>query len=392
MRLMPSEARDMAQRRQVRALVLVSSLATGGAERVTVSFLRRLAEQGRPAMACTLTSCDDGPLAKELAQAGVDRRDLGARRLADPRAFVRLLSLLKRERIEVIHAHGQDASILAAAARMVSPVPLIVTRHVLEEPATNWRQRLRVRLALSSFRRADAGVAVSAAAADTLARLAGIRRRSVEVIRNGIETARFDRPELTARRSEIREMLGVRKIDFILLVPAMLRNGKGQEILLSALPTILELAPAVRVLFAGDGEHEDALRALARPYGETVVFLGARDDIPELLAACDLVVLPSRAEALPTVLMEAAAAGKPVVATRVGGTSELVDDGRTGLLVPADNSDALARAVVDMCANPAKARTFGDRAHKLALSHFELEQQIERTLSLWAQVASARRA
>jgi glycosyltransferase involved in cell wall biosynthesis len=391
MRLLPSEARDMAQGGQVRALVLISSLATGGAERVTVSFLRRLAEQGRSALACTLTSRHDGSLARELTEACVTRWDIRARRLADPLAFVRLLMLLKRERIAVIHAHGQDACILAAAARMVSGIPLVITRHVLEEPGANWRERVRARLTLAAFRHADAAIAVSSAAADTLAGLAQMPRGSVKVIRNGIEVARFDDPDLAARRARIRASLGFRGEEFLLLVPAVLREGKGHEVLLSALPIILGQAPTLRVLFAGDGEREEALRGLARPYGDAVVFLGARDDIPELLAACDLVALPSRAEALPTVIMEAAAAGRPVVATRVGGTAELVEDGVTGLLVPPDDPAALARAVVDLWCDPAKARAFGAGAARLASRRFGLDEQVELTLAVWADVAAARR-
>ena len=107
MRLMPSEAREMAAGTGVRALVLISSLATGGAERSTVSFMRALAKRGYAAVLCTLTSRDDGPIAAELAASGVVRRDLRSSRLANPLALFRLLSLLRTERIELVHAHGR---------------------------------------------------------------------------------------------------------------------------------------------------------------------------------------------------------------------------------------------------------------------------------------------
>jgi glycosyltransferase involved in cell wall biosynthesis len=166
----------------LRALVLLSGLATGGAERVTVSFLRRLKALGIQAAVCTVTGRHDSRLAGEIRDADIVRHDLGARRLADPRAAVRLARLLWREQVDVVHAHGQDASILAAAVRPFARVPLVVTRHVLDEPSASWRQRLRARLACAAFRRADAVVAVSCAAADRLAELARLARTSIEVI------------------------------------------------------------------------------------------------------------------------------------------------------------------------------------------------------------------
>jgi glycosyltransferase involved in cell wall biosynthesis len=365
----------------------MSSLATGGAERVTVSFLRRLQEKETETMACTVTARHDGPLAAELSEAGVIRRDLGARRLADPLAPLRLLQLLRRERVDVVHAHGQDASILGAAVRSLSGVPLIITRHVLDEPSANWRQSLRARLALAAARRADAVVAVSSAAADRLAETARLPRAAIRVIPNGIDLERFGQPQLTARRAELRRALGFGPRDQLVLLPAVLREGKGHDLLIEALPALKARVPAARVLFAGGGECETALRLQAQPHGDAIVFLGPRQDIPELLAACDLVVLPSRAEALPTALIEAAAAGRPVVATRVGGTAEVVEHGRTGWLVPPDNAATLVDAVATLLIDRERARAFGAAARRLAYEQFAIDVQVERTLALWSEVA-----
>jgi glycosyltransferase involved in cell wall biosynthesis len=121
-----------------------------------------------------------------------------------------------------------------------------------------------------------------------------------------------------------------------------------------------------------------------------VRFLGPRDDMPDLMAACDVVVLPSRAEALPTALMEAAAAGRPVVATRVGGVPEVVEDGRTGLLVPAGDPHALARALASVLADPVRAAALGDAARALARQRFGIDRQVERTIELWTRVVAGR--
>ena len=371
----------------MRPLILISSLETGGAERVTVSFLCRLTRLGSDIRVCTVTARHDGPLAAELSDARVIRHDLGARRLADPFAFPRLMRLLRRARIDIVHAHGQDASILGAVVRCVSRVPLVVTRHVLDEPSEDWRQSLRARFALAAIRRADAVVAVSSAVADRLAEIAGLPRSAIRVIYNGIELERFDQPDLIARRAMLRGALGIDPDAPVVLVPAVLREGKGHEVLLDALPSLRARVPSVRVAFAGGGEREAALRSLARSHGDGVVFLGPRQDIADLLAACDLVVLPSLAEALPTALIEAAAAGRPVVATRVGGAAEIVEDGRTGLLVPPGDPSALAEAIASVLADPDRARAFGEVARRRARERFALDLQIERTLALWSEVA-----
>jgi glycosyltransferase involved in cell wall biosynthesis len=267
---------------------------------------------------------------------------------------------------------------------------LVVTRHVLDEPSRTLKERCRARLALGSLRRADAVVAVSRAVADRLVQAAGIPPERIRVILNGIETHRFSPDGLDGPRSEVRRSLCVTEKTRVVLVPSVLREGKGHELLLRVLPSLCARVPDLRVLFAGDGERERELRreVADRELEGAVQFLGFRSDIPALLAASDLVVLPSRAEALPTVLLEAAAAGRPVVATRVGGIPEVVQDGRTGLLVPPDDAAALGRAVLALLQDDARARCYGREARSLAVARFGTGAQAEQTLDLWSEVAA----
>lgn len=379
----------MIRREGLRPLVLISGLPVGGAENVTASFLTHLAGTGRTVPVCTVTDRRDGPPADELARAGVPRFDLGARRLADPLALGRLVRLLERERIDLIHAHGQDASIVAAAARALRPTDLVVTRHVLEEPKENARQRGRSGLALASLRRADAVVAVSRAVARRL-RSSAVPEDRIHVIPNGVETDRFAPGRLDDSRQEVRRSLGFEDEARVLLLPAVMREDKGHELLLGVLPGVRRRVPSVRVLFAGGGARESALRreAKARDVDDVVRFLGFRTDVPELMAASDVVVLPSLAEALPTVLMEAAAASRPAVATRVGGTPEIVENGRTGFLVPPDDPPALAEGLARLLGDAALARRFGCAARSRARRLFDIRQLVDRTLALWRDVAT----
>jgi len=374
-----------------RPLVLVSSLAVGGAERVVVSFLSRLAERGVPVPVCTITSSPDSPLPAELDEVGVVRHELGARRLADPLSLLRYLRLLRRERIRLVHAHGQDAWILGLAGRFLSRVPLVLTRHVLDEPAENWRQAIRRRCALIAARRADGIIAPSSAAAQRLAELAGLPADNIRLIPNGLDLERVEARTRAARREDIRSALGFAPDQSLILFVSVLRPGKGHEVMLDALPQLRRDVPSARLVIVGSGERERELKAQARQAGDAVVFLGTRDDVPELLAACDLVVLPSFAETHPVTLIEAAAAGKPVVATRVGGVAEIVDDGVTGILVPPGDPVALAMAAARILKDPTHARALGETARVLSRRRFSLDLHVDRTLSFWSQVMAGPR-
>jgi glycosyltransferase involved in cell wall biosynthesis len=371
----------------VRPLVLISSLAPGGAEQVNVTLLTRLRREGMAVPLCTVTSRHDGPLAREVRNAGVQRLDLGARRLADPLALIRLIRLLRAESIDLLHAHGQDAAILGAAACRVWRVPLVITRHVLEEPGESRRERARARLTLRAFRQADVPVAVSFASAARLSRLSGRAMEDIRVLHNGIHVDAYSAPAPEPARQALRNELSLPPDARLVLLPAVMRGGKGHDTLLDAAPALADRVPRVHILLAGTGELESRLRAKAAGHDHMIHFLGHRTDMPELMAGCDLVVLPSMAEALPTVLMEAAAASRPVVATSVGGVPEVVEDGGTGLLVPPDDPVALAWAITALLMDRPRARAFGERARKVARNLFSLERQVERTVELWQETA-----
>ena len=367
-------------------LVLISSLAAGGAERAAVSLVCRLARRGHRVALCTLTSAVDDPqFTREMRQADVVRHDLGARRLAEPRSCVAYLRLLLRSGFDVVHAHGQDAWILASMVRRVTRVPLVLTRHVLDEPAETWRLSLRRSCALAAARRGDALVAPSSATAERLAELAGICSSRIHVIPNGVDLDRFNLPDAPTVRATVRQALGLSMREPMVLVPAVLRQGKGHDVLLDAVPLIQARFPQVKIVFAGGGERECELRERSR--GSAVMVLGHRADIPELLAGCDVAVLPSLAEALPTVLIEAGAARRPVVATRVGGTADIVEHGVSGLLVPPGDSRALADAIIAVLNDPAKAHAFGNAGRTVAQYRYSLDAHVDRTLELWSRVA-----
>ncbi len=370
----------------MRALVLISGLATAGAERVTVNFLRRLHGTEHHVDVCTVTNRHDGPLAQELEYSGVARYDLGARSLADAGAFARLFGLLQCVRPDIIHAHGQDAAILASVARLVTSRPLVITRHVMDEPRKSLRDMLRARMTLWALGRADSVIAVSEATAARLTEIAGLPRSRIRVIPNGIELESFGALELEEFGSQLRKKLGFDSYNRVVLLPAALRNGKGHEVFFAALPRLLQHISSLRIIVAGSGDREFKLRECAKSFGDCVLFLGEYLKMPQLYRASDLVVLPSHSEALPTALIEAAASRRPVVATRVGGTAEVVDENRTGMLVRTDDPEALANAIIEMFKDPERLKTFGSAARIHAEEKFSIDLQVARTLKLWSEV------
>ncbi|MBA3909119.1 MAG: hypothetical protein C0524_04345 [Rhodobacter sp.] len=344
----------------MKVLFMMSSLQIGGGEIIAVALLPRLRNLGLDITLVTMNSWRDDPeLTRRLQASGVPRLDLDARRLFDAGASLRFLGMLRREKYDLIHASDQDTIILGALARRLVGVPAVMTRHVMDEPTFTWKERVRARMVVSAMRRGyDRVIPVSNAVSHHLFHRYGVRQSLLETVHNGLELDRFD---TLGQRSQKRAELGWDKDDRVVIMVAMLRRGKGHDILLSAAQEILESSDRVQIKPVGGGALESDLKAQAAKFGARVQFLGERQDVPELLAASDVLVLPSLSEALPTVLLEAGAPGLPVVATDVGGTREIVVEGETGLVVKASDAGALAESVKLLLSDGTLASEMGSK-------------------------------
>ncbi len=374
----------------MRVLLMLSSMAMGGAERNIAALLPHLsAIAGVQLTLGTLNTRRDSPLAGLIAQSGVPRFDMGARRLIDRQAWRRYTDFLRRERIDLVHSQDQDTNIYNALSRRLLGIPSVMTRHVMFEPFTNLKTRLRAQLVLIAARYgADRVIAVSEAVRQQFARQARLPLERIETVYNGIELQKF---ATRARRAEIRAALGWAQEAPVAIMVAVLRSGKGHEVLLEAVPQLRQRVPNVQIMLVGDGEARALLERMIAPYSDVVHLLGQRMDVPELLGASDVLVLPSWSEALPTVLIEAGAASLPCVATDVGGTREIVVDGETGYVIPAGDSAALAERLAELLTDSARARTMGQAALRRVSSLFTLPQQAERTVAVYERVLASRR-
>lgn len=295
-------------------------------------------------------------------------------------AVARLTRLIAAEGVRLVHTHSSvDAWVGGLAARL-SRVPVVRTRHVSLpirrgfNPVYSWL--------------ADR-VITSAEAIRDLVVAAGAPPERVVAIPAGVDLEGFTAP----REAGARDRLGLTRP--VIGSVAMFRASKGHAHLLEAFGRVRGLHPRARLLLVGDGIRRPWVEALAREQGlgGAVTFTGFRSDVAELLGAMDCFVLAStRTEGVPQSLLQAFAARVPVVASRVGGIPEVVRDGETGLLVPPGDSEALARAILAVLAEPRAAAERATRARRLVEERFSHGIAIDRTVALYEALAAGAQA
>jgi len=362
-----------------RVLLVVNSLGYGGTERMIERLV--LALEGRGDVRYTVVSLEDpGPIGARLKAAGIDVRAFrlrgGALRqiLGGRRALRRLL---RSERFDLVHSFLYRSHSACRLARLGArtPLPLISSERCLGDNR-GWAIRAVNRWTGAM---SDRILAVSEAVAETVVRRDRIPEENVAVVPNGIEEADVD----PRRRARLRRALGLSGSDTLLLFLGRLHPEKGPDLLIEALVRLRRLRPSGwRAALVGDGPLRDVLARDIRARGleDRVVMPGARRRVDPWLDAADLLVLPSREEGMPVAALEAMMRGRPVVGTAVGGTPEVVVDGRTGRLVPAGNTGDLAEALARLVADPGLISAWGAEAAADVRRRFSLARMAEATL------------
>ncbi len=327
---------------------------------------------------------EEGPIAEELRAEQVPILAIVSDPTrADYLASLKVARLLREVRPDVIHTHNTTALLFGVSGAKVAGVQWVVhTDHSRVYP-----ERPHIRLAEQFMSRwVDRFVAVSDATADDIGRHIGIPRERILTVTNGIEGWRYRRPiDRAAKRSE----LGIPVKAFVVGVAARMVPQKGLDILLEALHQLRSRCPLVHVALAGNGVVEQELRDQAAALGlrDRVHFLGLRRDIPALLQALDAYVLPSLCEGLPMGLLEAMAAGRPIVASEVGGVGTAIQHEVSGLLVEGGQADQLAMAIERLVEQPQFARQLGAAAERTFTEQFSAEAMARRYESLYERSA-----
>lgn len=331
--------------------------------------------------AVILCARGEGPLIAPARALGLDVRTLG--RLGRPFDFAAIALLAEELRAleaDILHVplYSRVSPYFRLAAQLAQ-VPLVV--------AHDWSLPERLsplrRSADLLLRRRTRFIAASSAQRRELER-SGVRRESIAVLHAGIDVERFR----SGDRQAMRAALALEEGRPMALVPARLVAAKGHDDLISALPAVLAREPRLAVLFAGAGPLAGGLAERLRREGldASVRLLGHSERMPDLLAAADFVVLPSRIEGLPSVLLEAFAAGRAVVATDAGGVREALTDGCEGRLVAVGDGAALGDAMVELAAHPRLREAMARRGAARVERDFRLDsatRRLEALYDLW---------
>ncbi len=341
---------------KIRVLEILASLRRAGAEHLAVSIACRLDRDIFEPAVVSMFDPFPGGLEPALAHCGVPTWHLGKHSGLDLRMYPRLMKAFREFRPHVIHTHSYvlrytlPASLGVASPAMVHTVHNLAGKEV--ETLGRWVHRIGFRLGVRP-------VAVAAEVARSVESTYGMT--GVETIPNGIDTDHFHQPAL---RDEWRSARGFTDHDILITSVARLEPQKNTLGLIDAFATALGSDSRCHLLLAGDGSMREAARKRGAEHGlaERIHLLGVVSDVPALLAGSDGFALASDWEGNPMSVMEAMAAGLPVVATAVGGVPELIDDGVTGILVPPGDGVAFASALASLVRNPEIRKEIGARA------------------------------
>lgn len=296
----------------------------------------------------------------------------------------RLMMNLRQFKPDVIHVHGSQDTWLVAAARRLSGAhfpPVIRTKHNIFE----WRPNVANRWL---YRQIDAFISISSFIDKQIDAFPGIGARPRTMI--------FSVPDTTRIKAQVETMRGELALPpgaFLWGSTGRLRSEKGWDVLLPAFAELRRTHPHAHLIIAGDGSDRAKLEQLAGQLGLTppaLQFLGFRKDVPAVLRSLDAYVLASRAEGLGTAILEALAAGLPVVATRVGGIPDSVRDGETGLLAESENPASLATAMRRIMEEPELGKRLGKAACEMIDNEFTEPRLVQKTLEFYEEVTGRR--
>jgi glycosyltransferase involved in cell wall biosynthesis len=308
-------------------------------------------------------------------------------------AAYRLARILRERKIEILHSHAFYASLLASPIAWLCRVPVVIeTQHGREAWRHGWlKEHYFVDRLVGRF--VDQYIAVSEANARYLTEEKGLPARKVGVIWNGIDLTRFE-PARVAPPG-IKKSVGCNDGDPLLLVVGRLEPQKGHRVLLDAFPAVSRDFPRARLVCIGEGALRSELESKARSLGleGNVLFVGYQSNVPDWLAAADVTVLPSFYEGLPLTAIECLASGKPMVATSVDGTPEVVVNEKTGLTVPPGDAELLAAALCRLLREPELRRQLGAAGRLWVEEQFSIQKQVFKTQELYlrARAESRRR-
>jgi len=380
---------------------LIESLNMGGAQKIIYQLASADSKNGYDHSICSLLQ--SGPYEKVMRDEGIDLVVLNAKRrsiILFP-LFVydlfcllkRLVNIVKKKQIDILHAHLPDSSLIAIVIGWLTGTPVVLTIHnnfsLPSKRKAPLRDAVRTFVTNTVFKRADYIITVGNDIQDSLLKILG-DKVTIKTVYNGVDYLRYSNPEkLDSLR--FRQSLNVDDDARVIAMVGRLEKQKGHACLIDAAALLKGKYPDVVFLLVGDGELRDQLveQAQRRKIIDNIVFLGNCDDVPAILGASDLFVLPSIYEGIPLVVLEAMAAGLPVIATDIAGTRELIESGVDGVLVATEDSEAIAHAIDDVLSDVGRSREMSVLAQIKVKERFTLQQMVSGTEDVYQEVLNA---
>ena len=379
-----------ASSRRRRVFFLVDSFEIGGTETQAVELALRL----DPARYAVTLGCLQmrGPLLAKLEGSTVSVMEWNARGgVNSPRGLYQILRLarfLRREGFDVVHAHDLWSNLLAIPAARLAGTPVsISSRRDLAHLAWYTPQRRKFLRYLQSL--SSAVLVNSGQIRDQLIHEDGFRPESIRVVHNGIDVNHFRR--LVRQRGQL--FPGLEDRTLIVCTGNMHTDVKGHPTLIEAARSMCAKFPQIKFVLIGGGEKRSEFQSKVSELGldPNFLFLGSRQNVSEILACCDIAVLPSQAEGFSNALLEYMAIGLPTVATDVGGNPEVIENGITGLLVRPSDPTALAAAISSLLENPHFAAQLGAAGRERVRRHFDFAQLTSNVDALYTELLKAHR-
>jgi len=379
--------------RNLSVLHLIGSFNQGGSEQQALQLARLQHESCRVdvRLACLDRS---GPLAIEAERLCDDEvPEYALISFYNYRTVLQLLrfaDFLRRLKIDILHTHDFYTNVFGMAAGVLARVPI---RIASRRETFGFRSLMQKRIERGVFRFAHAVIANSEAVRQQLA-AEGLSQDKVLTIYNGLDLKRVTPPKGLLRHEAL-ALFGLPQdadCRFITLVANMRHPVKDHTMFLRAGQRVIEAVPKGCLVIAGEGELTPQVRAVAAQLGlgRQTFFVGRCQKIAELLSISDVCVLSSKAEGFSNSILEYMAAGRPVVATDVGGAREAIVEGETGYLVPAGDYQRMAERITSLVVNPMLAQAMGQRGRSLVQEKFSAKRQLERTLALYERLIGTR--
>lgn len=373
---------------RIKILYLINSLNVGGTEKRVAALLQRLPRDTFNPRLCCLVEA--GALEKSVRDAGVEIEVLGykgvrvnkklspIRILQFPGLFLKFHQYLKRERFDLMHTFLPICNTIGAVVGRGAGVPFIIGSRVC---LGEYRDANPLYQPIENFasHRTDAVICNSKMVYEDVLKREKIEPEKLKVIYNGVDVDKFDKLDKSAAAKKIREEFNIPNSSPIIGIVANLYKYKGIEYFIDAAKLALLKIPDIFFIIVGrDFGMLAMLKSQAESLGisERIIFTGFREDVPELISSFDILTLTSLEEGMPNSLLEGMSARKPIITANAGGAVEVVEDGKTGFIIPMKKAEPLAEKIIALLENPALRISMGESGYQRAREIFSFEKML----------------